>query len=117
VLNASVTLNNARVFYDDEKKFGSGPDHLTMEAVRDIDSGEEIYNTFGNLANARLLQLYGYIESPYFDLPDNRFDEISLPGKFISQSVITASMRSCYPGSSYLSLWNGSLRSALSHFE
>ncbi|KAJ8905903.1 hypothetical protein NDN08_002406 [Rhodosorus marinus] len=87
VLNASVTLNNARVFYDDEETFESGPDHLTMEAVKDIDIGEEVYNTFGNLANARLVQLYGYIESPYFDLPVNRYDEISLPGKFISQSV------------------------------
>eukprot|EP00667_Euglena_gracilis_P013132 EG_transcript_13530 len=43
-----------------------------MKAERDIAKGEEVFNTYGPLGNARLFHTYGFVEA------DNRFDEVHL---------------------------------------
>ncbi|CAG5096188.1 Oidioi.mRNA.OKI2018_I69.XSR.g14509.t1.cds [Oikopleura dioica] len=48
--------NNARIEIDDDTG-----DH-TINATKKIKSGEEIFNTFGNMSNSRLLHMYGFAE-------------------------------------------------------
>lgn len=55
LLNANESLNNARLFYD--------PEQLKMVAVKDIRTGDQIYNTYGPLPSSDLLRRYGYLES------------------------------------------------------
>ncbi|KAG8859828.1 hypothetical protein FRB91_006486 [Serendipita sp. 411] len=54
ILNARYGCNNAKLFYEKE--------HLRMVAVRDINAGEQIWNTYGDPPNADLLRRYGYID-------------------------------------------------------
>lgn len=63
--------NNARIEFD--------VDALTINATRDIKNGEEIFNTFGDMSNSRLLQMYGFCET------DNKFDDL-----YILPSAITS---------------------------
>lgn len=81
VLNASVTLNNARAFEDE----GSGG--IVMRAIEEIQAGSEIFNIFGELSNGELLRHYGYVESPEFGMPLNPFDEVEISGKSVAQVV------------------------------
>ena len=37
-------------------------DALTINATRPISSGEEVFNTFGDMSNTRLLHMYGFAE-------------------------------------------------------
>ncbi|KAK8169952.1 SET domain-containing protein RMS1 [Phyllosticta citrichinensis] len=57
MLNADADKNNARLHY--------GADALTMEALRDIRAGEELFNDYGPLPRSDLLRRYGYITSLY----------------------------------------------------
>ena len=45
-------------------------DCLTINSIKDIKEGEEIFNTFGDMPNSRLLQMYGFTEenNPHDDL-------------------------------------------------
>mmetsp|Transcript_6996 Transcript_6996/g.21295 ORF Transcript_6996/g.21295 Transcript_6996/m.21295 type:complete len:523 (-) Transcript_6996:1564-3132(-) len=93
VLNASVTLNNARAFCvelssDDEDS--SSEDivaNLVIRATKDIEPGEEIFNTFGKLSNGELLRNYGFVEAPVFDMPENPYDEVEIPGDVVRSEV------------------------------
>ncbi|BFZ61418.1 Ribosomal lysine N-methyltransferase 4 [Saitoella coloradoensis] len=54
LLNADVTLCNARLFYS--------ADSLEMKAIQTIPASEQIYNTYGDLPNADSLRRYGYVK-------------------------------------------------------
>ncbi|XP_064620869.1 N-lysine methyltransferase SETD6-like isoform X2 [Lineus longissimus] len=56
-----------------------GKESLKMVATRDIRKGEEVYNTYGQLANNQLLHMYGFAEQ----YPDNHFDTVDIPMKLI----------------------------------
>lgn len=62
-----ISNNNARLEF--------GTDSLAMVAVQDISKGQEIFNTYGKLANCHLLQSYGFVED---DLP-NPYDMVDIP--------------------------------------
>lgn len=49
-----VSNHNANLVYT--------PDCLKMVAIRDIHAGEEIFNTYGQMANWQLLHMYGFVE-------------------------------------------------------
>lgn len=57
MLNADADLNNARLFYEDDK--------VVMKAIKSIKKGEEIFNDYGPLPRADLLRRYGYITDNY----------------------------------------------------
>ena len=57
MLNANADLNNAKLFYEDEK--------VVMKAVKPIRKGEEIFNDYGPLPRADVLRRYGYITDNY----------------------------------------------------
>ncbi|XP_020622460.1 protein PFC0760c-like isoform X2 [Orbicella faveolata] len=52
-----------------------GAESLTMVATQDIHKGQEIFNTYGKLANCHLLQTYGFVED---ELP-NSYDMVDIP--------------------------------------
>jgi len=62
-----ISQNNARI----ESEEG----YLSMVAERDINVGEEIYNTYGQHENASLLQNYGFVEK----FQENEFDYVKIP--------------------------------------
>ncbi|XP_078495027.1 N-lysine methyltransferase SETD6 [Ciona intestinalis] len=66
VLN-HVSRNNAQLMFE--------PDALKMVATRNITAGQEIFNTYGQLANWQLLQMYGFVE---FE-PHNLYDTVDIP--------------------------------------
>ncbi|KAM7396182.1 hypothetical protein PAMP_019243 [Pampus punctatissimus] len=51
------------------------PDSLKMVCVRPIGKGEEVFNTYGQMANWQLLHMYGFTE-PY---PSNSNDTADIP--------------------------------------
>ncbi|XP_062276082.1 N-lysine methyltransferase setd6 [Scomber scombrus] len=51
------------------------PDSLKMVCVRPIRKGEEVFNTYGQMANWQLLHMYGFTE-PY---PSNSNDTADIP--------------------------------------
>ncbi|XP_019957712.2 N-lysine methyltransferase setd6 [Paralichthys olivaceus] len=51
------------------------PDSLKMVCVRPIHKGEEVFNTYGQMANWQLLHMYGFTE-PY---PSNGNDTADIP--------------------------------------
>lgn len=51
------------------------PDSLKMVCVRPIRKGEEVFNTYGQMANWQLLHMYGFVE-PY---PSNSNDTADIP--------------------------------------
>uniref|UniRef100_A0A672Y275 N-lysine methyltransferase SETD6 n=1 Tax=Sphaeramia orbicularis TaxID=375764 RepID=A0A672Y275_9TELE len=51
------------------------PDSLKMVCVRPIHKGEEVFNTYGQMANWQLLHMYGFTE-PY---PSNSNDTADIP--------------------------------------
>lgn len=53
-LNANTELHNASIEYKGDK--------LVIRAIKDIKSGEQIYNTYSNHPNSELLRRYGYVE-------------------------------------------------------
>lgn len=51
------------------------PDCLEMIATKDIKKGEEVFNTYGELANWHLLHMYGFSEV----YPANHYDTVDIP--------------------------------------
>ncbi|XP_041854073.1 N-lysine methyltransferase setd6 [Melanotaenia boesemani] len=51
------------------------PESLKMVCVRRVHPGEEVFNTYGQMANWQLLHMYGFAE-PY---PSNRNDTADIP--------------------------------------
>ncbi|XP_054908820.1 N-lysine methyltransferase setd6 [Poeciliopsis prolifica] len=51
------------------------PDSLKMVSVRRLRKGEEVFNTYGQMANWQLLHMYGFTE-PY---PENSNDTADIP--------------------------------------
>ncbi|XP_013416662.1 N-lysine methyltransferase setd6 [Lingula anatina] len=62
-----VAKNNAHLSFD--------KDCLRMVSTKPIREGEEVFNTYGQLANWQLLHMYGFAE-PY---PNNNYDTVDLP--------------------------------------
>ncbi|XP_025106727.1 N-lysine methyltransferase SETD6-like isoform X2 [Pomacea canaliculata] len=62
-----VARNNARLTFD--------TDALRMISVCDIKEGEEVFNTYGELANWHLLHMYGFAEC----FPNNHYDTVDIP--------------------------------------
>ncbi|KAG0196630.1 hypothetical protein BGX28_009911 [Mortierella sp. GBA30] len=56
MLNHKTGYNNARLFHE--------KDCLRMVAIKPIKSGQQIYNTYGDLCNADLLRKYGFVDVP-----------------------------------------------------
>ncbi|CAO3563871.1 unnamed protein product [Mortierella alpina] len=56
MLNHKTGFNNARLFHE--------KDCLRMVAIKSIKSGQQIYNTYGDLCNADLLRKYGFVDVP-----------------------------------------------------
>lgn len=59
------------------------PDSLKMVSLRRIRKGEEVFNTYGQMANWQLLHMYGFTE-PY---PDNSNDTADIPISFLYQAA------------------------------
>jgi hypothetical protein len=62
-----------------------GDDHFVMRTVRPIQTGEEIFSSFGHLSNASLVNSYGFV------LQDNPFDTV-----FLSIDAVTNACRSIF---------------------
>ncbi|KAF9361702.1 hypothetical protein BGX26_000057 [Mortierella sp. AD094] len=56
MLNHRTGFNNARLFHE--------KDCLRMVAIKSIKTGQQIYNTYGDLCNADLLRKYGFVDVP-----------------------------------------------------
>ncbi|KAG0340226.1 hypothetical protein BG000_000391 [Podila horticola] len=56
MLNHKTGHNNARLFHEKEC--------LRMVSIKPIKSGQQIYNTYGDLCNADLLRKYGFVDMP-----------------------------------------------------
>ncbi|KAF9112018.1 hypothetical protein BGX27_004103 [Mortierella sp. AM989] len=56
MLNHRTGFNNARLFHE--------KDCLRMVAIKPIKTGQQIYNTYGDLCNADLLRKYGFVDVP-----------------------------------------------------
>uniref|UniRef100_A0A3Q2TPJ0 N-lysine methyltransferase SETD6 n=1 Tax=Fundulus heteroclitus TaxID=8078 RepID=A0A3Q2TPJ0_FUNHE len=59
------------------------PDSLKMVSLRAIRKGEEVFNTYGQMANWQLLHMYGFTE-PY---PDNNNDTADIPISCLYQAA------------------------------
>lgn len=57
MLNADADLNNARLFYEE--------DRVVMKAIKAIKAGEELFNDYGPLPRADVLRRYGYVTDNY----------------------------------------------------
>lgn len=75
VLN-HIAKNNAHLNF--------GKECLTMVAKVPIRKGEEIFNTYGELANFQLLHMYGFAES----YPHNHFDTVELGMKLVMEVIM-----------------------------
>ncbi|XP_059170295.1 N-lysine methyltransferase SETD6-like [Physella acuta] len=62
-----ITKNNAKLTFGEEA--------LKMVSTRPIKKGEEIFNTYGQVSNLHLMNMYGFAE-PY---PDNTNDVVEIP--------------------------------------
>ncbi|XP_072037649.1 N-lysine methyltransferase setd6-like [Amphiura filiformis] len=62
-----ISKNNAKLRF--------GKDSLKMVTTRKIAKGEEVFNTYGELANWQLLHMYGFAES----YPENIYDTVDIP--------------------------------------
>ncbi|KAI0221293.1 N-lysine methyltransferase SETD6 [Lamellibrachia satsuma] len=74
VLN-HIAKNNAHLNF--------GKEVLTMVAKVPICRGEEIFNTYGELANFQLLHMYGFAES----YPHNHYDTVEIAMKLVGEVV------------------------------
>ncbi|XP_046360265.1 N-lysine methyltransferase setd6-like [Haliotis cracherodii] len=66
-----VAKNNANLEFE--------KDCLKMVAISDIKKGEEIFNTYGQVANWHLLHMYGFAE-PH---PNNHYDTVDIPLRLV----------------------------------
>ncbi|XP_078675246.1 N-lysine methyltransferase SETD6-like [Branchiostoma floridae x Branchiostoma belcheri] len=62
-----IAKNNAHLEWD--------KDCLRMVTTRPVAAGEEVFNTFGELANWQLLHMYGFAEV----WPENIYDTVDIP--------------------------------------
>ncbi|XP_035272697.1 N-lysine methyltransferase setd6 [Anguilla anguilla] len=62
------------------------PDLLKMVSVRRIAMGEEVFNTYGEMANWQLLHMYGFAE-PY---PGNSNDTADIPMSNVYKAAVQA---------------------------
>ncbi|XP_066281502.1 N-lysine methyltransferase SETD6-like isoform X2 [Branchiostoma lanceolatum] len=62
-----IAKNNAHLEWD--------KDCLRMVTTRQVAAGEEVFNTFGQLANWQLLHMYGFAEV----WPENIYDTVDIP--------------------------------------
>ncbi|ORX47243.1 RuBisCO-cytochrome methylase [Hesseltinella vesiculosa] len=69
MLNHKTGFNNARLFHE--------PEGLVMKAIKAIATGEQVYNTYGDLCNADLLRKYGFTDD------NNPFDLCEIDGRDI----------------------------------
>ncbi|SCU80911.1 LAMI_0B04126g1_1 [Lachancea mirantina] len=74
MLNADTHLCNAHLIHS--KKF------LKMKAIADIPAGDQIYNFYGEHANAELLRRYGYVE-----WGGSKYDTAEIPLRAIVQAT------------------------------
>ena len=56
-------------------------EYLTINATKAINAGCEIFNTFGNMSNTRLLHMYGFAEE------SNPYDDAHLSYEIIIKSI------------------------------
>ncbi|XP_072164344.1 N-lysine methyltransferase setd6-like [Diadema setosum] len=70
-----IAKNNAHLNF--------GKESLTMVAVSDIKKGEEVFNTYGDLANWELLHMYGFAE----EHAENCYDTVDIPCRFLYEEV------------------------------
>ncbi|XP_078067284.1 N-lysine methyltransferase setd6 isoform X1 [Mustelus asterias] len=73
-----VTNHNARLDF--------APDCLKMVSIRKISKGEEIFNTYGQLANWQLLHMYGFTE-PY---PSNTHEAMVIRMQMMYDAALQA---------------------------
>ncbi|XP_015223984.2 N-lysine methyltransferase setd6 [Lepisosteus oculatus] len=73
-----VSNHNANLEYS--------PEHLKMVSVRHIKKGEEVFNTYGQMANWQLLHMYGFVE-PY---PNNTDDTADIQMVTIYKAALQA---------------------------
>lgn len=74
MLNADADLNNAKLFYEDDK--------VTMKALRPISKGEELFNDYGPLPTADILRRYGYITENY-----SRYDVVEISLELVKEAA------------------------------
>lgn len=72
MLNADADLNNAKLFYEDDK--------VVMKTIRAVKSGRELYNDYGPLPRADLLRRYGYITDNYI-----KYDVVEIASSLIQE--------------------------------
>lgn len=60
------------------------PEHLKMVCVRSIQAGEEVFNTYGQMANWQLLHMYGFAE-PYHS---NSNDTADIPMSNVYKAAV-----------------------------
>lgn len=75
MLNADADLNNARLFYEDDK--------VVMKSIKPIKKGEELFNDYGPLPRADVLRRYGYITDNYaiYDVVEVSLDLVKTVAK------------------------------------
>lgn len=69
-----VAKNNANLKFEKEA--------LKMVATKNIAKDEEVYNTYGELANSHLLHMYGFAEA----YPDNHYDTVEISASLLFQA-------------------------------
>ncbi|PGH32132.1 SET domain-containing protein 6 [[Emmonsia] crescens] len=82
LLNADADRNNARLFQEDG--------YLAMKSIKQVRSGEEIFNDYGELPRTDLLRRYGYVTENYA-----QYDEAEVPIQTICKA---AGLQSATPG-------------------
>ncbi|XP_078590049.1 N-lysine methyltransferase SETD6-like isoform X3 [Branchiostoma floridae x Branchiostoma japonicum] len=70
-----VAKNNAQLEWD--------TDCLRMVTTRTVAAGEEVFNTFGQLANWQLLHMYGFAEA----WPENIYDTVDIPMQVVLEEA------------------------------
>ncbi|XP_073122145.1 uncharacterized protein [Henckelia pumila] len=82
-----------------ESSSASGNDVMVMQMIicEDVNSGAEVFNTYGSLSNAALLHRYGFTE------PNNPFDILNMDLEIVLQW--SSSVFSCRHSRRRLSLW------------
>ncbi|XP_073039963.1 ribosomal lysine N-methyltransferase 3 isoform X2 [Primulina eburnea] len=82
-----------------ESSSTSGNDVMVMQMIicKDVNSGSEVFNTYGSLSNAALLHRYGFTE------PENPFDILNMDLEIVLQW--SSSVFSCRHSRRRLSLW------------
>ncbi|KAI9850681.1 MAG: hypothetical protein M1838_005245 [Thelocarpon superellum] len=76
MLNADADMKNARLF--------QGESSLTMNTLKAITKGEQIYNDYGPLPRSDLLRRYGYVTDAYA-----QYDVVELATAIVVQVIST----------------------------